>query len=372
MAASTWCHTPCRRAIAPASATGSTAMNDVVPTVEVTRKGRRPAARSASTAAASAAGASAAPRRRRPAGAGRRRGRRGGALLHRRVGVDGRVGPQPAPSRPRVAAGGVVAGGDGGDEGRRRGGVLDHPAAATAVVAERGGQAEELDEPVAPPCSSSVDAGEVAHSIPCWPRAAVASSPSTAAGLELPGKYARNRGDCQCVTAGTTTRSRSASRSAQARGPGAAAAARGRGPSPGDRRHDVHVVERLEVAGAPLDQLVAQRPGTRRGSGGRSRRAWPSSRGGRCRWGRRGRGRAAGGASPRWPPRRCRRPARRRRSTAPTSRHPPRRRRPGPELLAVDLVEQQLGDGDEQDGVDLGRVGDEPRGRSGSTRRTGR
>ena len=39
----------------------------------------------------------------------------------------------------------------------------------------------------------------------------MASSPSTAAGDELPGKYAMKRGDCQCVTPGSTTRSRSAS-----------------------------------------------------------------------------------------------------------------------------------------------------------------
>ena len=36
--------------------------------------------------------------------------------------------------------------------------------------------------------SSSVVTGEVAQSMPCWPRVAATSSPSTAAGLALPGK----------------------------------------------------------------------------------------------------------------------------------------------------------------------------------------
>ena len=56
MAASTCSHTSRSWQTAPMSATGSIAIDDVVPTVATTMHGTNPAARSASMAAASASG----------------------------------------------------------------------------------------------------------------------------------------------------------------------------------------------------------------------------------------------------------------------------------------------------------------------------
>jgi len=57
--------------------------------------------------------------------------------------------------------------------------------------------------------SSSVQAGLVAHSIPCTPNPEETRSPSIAGGDAFPGKYAKKLGDCQCVTPGRITSSRS-------------------------------------------------------------------------------------------------------------------------------------------------------------------
>ena len=54
--ASTWSQVACRAQISPMGPSGSTAVDDVVPTVATTQAGRTPAARSASIAAASASG----------------------------------------------------------------------------------------------------------------------------------------------------------------------------------------------------------------------------------------------------------------------------------------------------------------------------
>ena len=60
-------------------------------------------------------------------------------------------------------------------------------------------------------CSSSVAAGLVAHNIPWAPMPLESRSPSTPAGEEFAGKYAKKRGCCQCVSPGTRCSSRSAS-----------------------------------------------------------------------------------------------------------------------------------------------------------------
>ena len=59
--------------------------------------------------------------------------------------------------------------------------------------------------------SISVQAGLVAHSIPCTPRPAESSSPSTDDPERFEGKNAKKFGDCQWVTPGRTISSRSRS-----------------------------------------------------------------------------------------------------------------------------------------------------------------
>src|SRR5207302_4398535 len=58
--------------------------------------------------------------------------------------------------------------------------------------------------------SSSVHAGDVAHSIPCTPRPDDTRSPRIDGPDVFAGKYPKKFGDCQCVTPGSTMRSRSA------------------------------------------------------------------------------------------------------------------------------------------------------------------
>src|ERR1700693_253622 len=50
--------------------------------------------------------------------------------------------------------------------------------------------------------STSVQAGLVAHSIPCTPNPEESRSPSTEGPDEFAGKYAKKFGDCQCVIPG--------------------------------------------------------------------------------------------------------------------------------------------------------------------------
>ena len=81
--------------------------------------------------------------------------------------------------------------------------------------------------------SSSVQAGLVAHSIPCTPNPEETRSPSIAGGDAFPGKYAKKLGDCQCVTPGSSNSSRS--RSTFENGSGSSGGCAGRCPaiSPG-------------------------------------------------------------------------------------------------------------------------------------------
>src|SRR4051812_3987425 len=57
--------------------------------------------------------------------------------------------------------------------------------------------------------SSSVQAGDVDHNIPCTPSPDDTRSPRTEGPEAFAGKYPKKLGDCQCVTPGSTTRSRS-------------------------------------------------------------------------------------------------------------------------------------------------------------------
>ncbi len=63
--------------------------------------------------------------------------------------------------------------------------------------------------------SSSVAAGLVDQSMPCTPRPADSSSPSTAGPEAFAGKYAKKDGDCQCVSPGRMMSSRSLKMSSQ-------------------------------------------------------------------------------------------------------------------------------------------------------------
>ena len=81
--------------------------------------------------------------------------------------------------------------------------------------------------------SSSVDAGEVAHSIPCTPIPAAANSPSTAGGEVWAGKKANQPGCCQWARPGTTTRSRSARTASKGSGPSGASSGSLARTSPG-------------------------------------------------------------------------------------------------------------------------------------------
>ena len=109
------------------------------------------------------------------------------ALLDRRVGIGARVGAEAGDARPGRRRWPPR----GRRRWRRRSRSTPRPGSRRRRSTSSGttpGRPSRSTSQSHTWASSSVVTGDVAHSIPCWPSGGGASSPSTAAGDELPGK----------------------------------------------------------------------------------------------------------------------------------------------------------------------------------------
>ena len=193
------------------AATGSTEVDDVVPTVADDRDraiGRPRGPRRSPRASASASMRVAVvggdlDDRRAP------EPQRHARLLDRAVGLAPRRRPAAAPRSSRPASPRAAASSPAASRAaasaisvRRRGGVGEQP-----VERRRAGPSASRSQPTTTP-SSSVPIGEVRHSIGFWPSAAVSISPRIPGPDAVVAKYARNPGCCQWVAFGHDQRGR--------------------------------------------------------------------------------------------------------------------------------------------------------------------
>ena len=187
-------------------ATGSTEVDDDVPTVATMAMGRLPAARSAAMAASSA---STCISNRSLTGTRTRAARPRPRVMHafsmelcasvdaytRSPGTSGRpVRPAAATSNPAACRAPASAMSDEVD------------AVSVSRPSNASGRPNACRSQSTTTCSSSVPIGDVRHSIGFWPSAAVSISPRIPGPEAVVAKYAKNPGCCQWVAFGSISR----------------------------------------------------------------------------------------------------------------------------------------------------------------------